>query len=45
MVQSNFTGASPGEIMQTQQKYVNLTNNIKMPMVGFGTYQLSINFN
>lgn len=28
--------------MQTQQKYINLTNNIKMPMVGFGTYQLSI---
>jgi 2,5-diketo-D-gluconate reductase A len=24
--------------MQTQQKYINLTNNIKMPMVGFGTY-------
>lgn len=24
--------------MQTQQKYINLTNNIKMPLVGFGTY-------
>lgn len=24
--------------MQTQQKYLNLTNNIKMPMIGFGTY-------
>ena len=24
--------------MQTQQKYINLTSNIKMPMVGFGTY-------
>jgi 2,5-diketo-D-gluconate reductase A len=24
--------------MQTQQKYINLTNSIKMPMVGFGTY-------
>jgi len=24
--------------MQTQQKYINLINNIKMPMVGFGTY-------
>lgn len=24
--------------MQTQQKYINLTNNIRMPMVGFGTY-------
>ena len=24
--------------MQTQQKYINLTHNIKMPMVGFGTY-------
>ena len=24
--------------MQTQQKYINLTNNTKMPMVGFGTY-------
>ena len=24
--------------MQIQQKYLNLTNNIKMPMVGFGTY-------
>jgi 2,5-diketo-D-gluconate reductase A len=24
--------------MQTQQKYINLKNNIKMPMVGFGTY-------
>ena len=24
--------------MQTRQKYFNLTNNIKMPMVGFGTY-------
>ena len=24
--------------MQTQQKYINLTNTIKMPMVGFGTY-------
>jgi 2,5-diketo-D-gluconate reductase A len=24
--------------MQTHQKYINLTNNIKMPMVGFGTY-------
>jgi 2,5-diketo-D-gluconate reductase A len=31
-----------GETMQTQQKYINLTNNIKMPMVGFGAYQLSI---
>ncbi len=24
--------------MQTQQEYINLTNNIKMPVVGFGTY-------
>jgi 2,5-diketo-D-gluconate reductase A len=24
--------------MQTEQKYINLTNTIKMPMVGFGTY-------
>jgi 2,5-diketo-D-gluconate reductase A len=24
--------------MQTQQKYINLRNNNKMPMVGFGTY-------
>ncbi len=24
--------------MQTQQKYINLRNNIEMPMVGFGTY-------
>jgi 2,5-diketo-D-gluconate reductase A len=24
--------------MQTQQKYIHPTNNIKMPMVGFGTY-------
>jgi 2,5-diketo-D-gluconate reductase A len=24
--------------MQTQQKYINLISNIKMPMVGFGTY-------
>lgn len=24
--------------MQTQQKYINLINNLKMPMVGFGTY-------
>jgi 2,5-diketo-D-gluconate reductase A len=24
--------------MQTQQKYINMTNDIKMPMVGFGTY-------
>jgi 2,5-diketo-D-gluconate reductase A len=42
MVESNFTGASQGEIMQTQQKSINLTNSIKMPLVGFGTYQLSI---
>jgi 2,5-diketo-D-gluconate reductase A len=42
MVKSNFTGVSQGETMQTQQKYINQTNNIKMPMVGFGTYQLSI---
>lgn len=27
--------------MQTQQKYINLTNNSKVPVVGFGTYQLS----
>lgn len=26
--------------MQTQQKYINLTHNIKMPMVGFGTYHI-----
>ncbi len=24
--------------MQAQQKHINLANNIKMPMVGFGTY-------
>jgi 2,5-diketo-D-gluconate reductase A len=24
--------------MQTQHKYINLTNNIQMPIVGFGTY-------
>ncbi|MCP4613202.1 MAG: aldo/keto reductase [Planctomycetes bacterium] len=24
--------------MQTQQEYINLTNSIKMPVVGFGTY-------
>ncbi|MCB0168124.1 MAG: aldo/keto reductase [Anaerolineae bacterium] len=24
--------------MQTQQKYINIADNIKMPMVGFGTY-------
>jgi 2,5-diketo-D-gluconate reductase A len=38
MVKLNFTRASQGETMQIQQKYINLTNIIKMPMVGFGTY-------
>jgi 2,5-diketo-D-gluconate reductase A len=29
--------------MQTQQKYIQLSDNTQMPMVGFGTYQLSSN--
>jgi 2,5-diketo-D-gluconate reductase A len=40
LVKSNFTGARQGGTVQTQNKYISLANNIKMPMVGFGTYLL-----